>query len=129
MLEEILASYEDETFLKADGFDEAIIGVDSNTMRLIYSVTKCLDILQTRDGMEYSEAMEYFDFNTRCAFVGEQTPIWCDDDFEVSETAMITLDKLEEYKKAEKILSALNAAGVDNWEGYDYAMEILEGDE
>jgi hypothetical protein len=26
-------------------------------------------------------------------------------------------------------LEALEAAGVDNWRGYDHAMEILHGDE
>lgn len=81
MIEEILATYEDETFLRADGFDDAIIGVDENSMRLIYSVRKCLDILETRDGMEYSDAIEYFNFNTKGAYVGEKTPIWCGDDF------------------------------------------------
>lgn len=45
MIDEILEQYEDETFLKADGFDEAIIGVDETQMRLIYSVKKCIEIL------------------------------------------------------------------------------------
>jgi hypothetical protein len=45
MINEIIEQYEDETFLKADGFDEAIIGVDETTMRLIYSVKKCIEIL------------------------------------------------------------------------------------
>lgn len=46
MLETILENYSEEEFLKADGFDEAIIGVDEKTMRLIYSVSKCLKILE-----------------------------------------------------------------------------------
>lgn len=29
---------------------------------------------------------------------------------------------------AQDILDALYAAGVDNWEGYDYAMQILRGE-
>ena len=31
--------------------------------------------------------------------------------------------------EAESILEALRAAGVDNWEGYGYAMELLDGEE
>ena len=40
MIEKIVEAYYDEDFLKADGFDEAVIGVDEDTMRLIYSVSK-----------------------------------------------------------------------------------------
>lgn len=80
MLEKIIEQYSDETFLKADGFDEAIIGAceDFNTpVRLIYSVQKCLDILM--NDMSYEEALEYFDFNISGANVGDKTPIWCID--------------------------------------------------
>ena len=45
MINEIIERYEDELFLKADGFDDAVIGVDENQMRLIYSVSKCIEIL------------------------------------------------------------------------------------
>jgi len=79
MIGEIIERYEDETFLKADGFDEAIIGVDETTMRLIYSVRKCIEILM-RD-MSEEDAMEYFSFNVSGSYVGEKTPIWCTDDF------------------------------------------------
>ena len=45
LLGEVISYYDDETFLKADGFDDAVIGVDETTMRLIYSVKKCIEIL------------------------------------------------------------------------------------
>lgn len=82
MLKDIMEYYPDETFLIADGFDEAIIGVceDFNSpVRLIYSVQKCLDIL-VKD-MSYEDALEYFNFNVRGSYVGEQTPIWCEDSY------------------------------------------------
>lgn len=79
MINEIIEQYEDEIFFKADGFDEAIIGVDETTMRLIYSVSKCLEILM-RD-MSEEDAMEYFNFNMSGSYVGEKTPIWCSDNF------------------------------------------------
>ena len=79
MIDKIIEQYEDETFLKADGFDEAIIGVDETTMRLIYSVSKCIEILM-RD-MTEEDAMEHFSFNVSGGYVGEKTPIWCSDNF------------------------------------------------
>jgi len=79
MIEEILEMYPDDEFLKADGFDAAIIGLDERSMRLIYSVKKCIDIL-IKD-MSDEEAIEYFEFNVSGAYVGDQTPIWCYDNF------------------------------------------------
>ena len=80
MIEQIIEQYYDDEFLKADGFDDAIIGVDENEMRLIYSVSKCLKILE-QDMTEF-EAFEYFTFNVACAYVGDKTPIWCWDNFD-----------------------------------------------
>lgn len=77
-LDDIFEAYPDETFLKADGFDEAVIGVcnDFNApARLIYSVDMCIKIL-CRD-MNYEDAIEYFNFNVSGGYVGEQTPVWC----------------------------------------------------
>ncbi len=79
MIEQIIEHYPDEEFLKADGFDEAIIGVEENEMRLIYSVSKCLYILEQH--MTELDAMEYFTFNISGAYVGDKTPIWCWDNF------------------------------------------------
>ena len=82
MINEITEYYYEDKILKADGFDDAVIGVEERTMRLIYSVRKCIEIL-VLGGMSVEEAIEYFDFNTRGAYVGEKTPIWCDDMFEL----------------------------------------------
>ena len=79
MINQIIEIYDDEEFLKADGFDEAIIGLDEAAMRLIYSVKKCIDIL-ARD-MSKEDALEYLNYNVISAYVGEKTPIWCQDDF------------------------------------------------
>lgn len=79
MLEDILDAYPEEIFLKADGFDYAVIGVDEESMRLIYSVSKCINILRFEHNMSVNEATEYFYFNVRGSYVGEKTPIWCVD--------------------------------------------------
>lgn len=82
MIDQIIEQYYDEEFLKADGFDDAIIGVatDFTEPRLIYSVSKCLQILE-EEGMNHEDAFEHFTFNVSGAYVGEQTPIWCWDIF------------------------------------------------
>lgn len=89
MLEKILENYEDEELLKADGLDEAVIGIATDFFpepRLIYSVKKCIEIMvkgnDYYEPMEYEDAMEYFTFNVSGGYVGERTPIWCWDDFE-----------------------------------------------
>ncbi len=83
-LEIIKEEYPEETFLSADGFEDAIIGVAEikqiSQLVLVYSRTLCIDILMQRDKMTYEEAEEYFDFNVEGAFMGEKTPIWVDDE-------------------------------------------------
>lgn len=78
-LEQILENYYEEDFLIADGFDDAVIGVEINSMVLIYSVSKCIEILQ--EHMSDEDAIEFFEYNVSSAYVGEQTPIWCYDNF------------------------------------------------
>lgn len=75
MLKEIIETYYEEDFLIADGFDDALIGVDETEMRLIYSVSKCIEIL--KEDMDYTDAIEYFTYNVSGGYVGEKTPIWC----------------------------------------------------
>lgn len=65
--------------IKADGFDNAIIGIDIISNRIIYSTKKCIEILMKQNNWSYDEALEYLEFNTFCAYVGEETPIWCDE--------------------------------------------------
>lgn len=80
MLEEIIESYPEESFLKADGFDEAVIGLEEPSLRLIYSVKKTIEIL-IEEGMTEEDALEHFYYNVSGAYVGDLTPIWCEDRF------------------------------------------------
>lgn len=45
------------------------------------------------------------------------------------ETVKILKTDYDELLKDQEFLRALEAAGVDNWSGYSYAFELLEGDE
>lgn len=80
MIDKILEYFPEEDLLKADGFDDAIIGLDNSNIRLIYSKSICIEILIS-DGMTEEDALEYFEYNVSSAWVGEKTPIWCLDDF------------------------------------------------
>jgi hypothetical protein len=75
-LNDILESYPDEEFLKADGFDDAIIGIEANSLRLVYSVEAAVELLMNNEGMTYDDALDYLYFNTINAYVGDKTPIW-----------------------------------------------------
>ena len=64
--------------LKADGFNDAIIGVGQRCGQediVVYDQEKCIGILM-HDGMSRQDAEEYFNFNTLGAWMGEETPIW-----------------------------------------------------
>ena len=50
-LERIVQEYDGEELLIADGFDDAVIGIDYSSKRLIYSITACVQIL-SRDMSE-----------------------------------------------------------------------------
>ena len=71
--------------LKADGFDDAVIGTCCNTGRIVYSIERMLVILMERSDMSMEDAMEYFSFNIGCAYVGEMTPlyVWTEDKVEL----------------------------------------------
>ena len=51
MLEEILEAHPDCVFLKADGFDDAVVGCDPPTERLIYSFELAQQILMKDEQM------------------------------------------------------------------------------
>ena len=65
--------------LKADGFDEAFIGVCHRFGQeplVAYDYHKCIAILCERDGMSHDEAIDFFFVNVLGSWVGEQTPVY-----------------------------------------------------
>tara|TARA_R100000544_G_scaffold35750_1_gene23328 strand:- start:995 stop:1249 length:255 start_codon:yes stop_codon:yes gene_type:complete len=78
MTPEEVSEYNEEALI-ADGLDEALIGV-AERINLgpvaAYSVEKIYEILMNRDGMTYEEAIEFFDYNIKGAWMGEYTPVY-----------------------------------------------------
>ena len=71
----LLEQYSDLELLKADGFDDAIIGIDLSSEIIVYDVDMMTNILIS-DGMEELDAIEYLEYNVLNAYVGEKTPIY-----------------------------------------------------
>ena len=70
----------DDTALLADGLDDAIIGVSfaqwGRGTVIVYDEAKCIEVLMRDGPMTYEDASEWFEFNTRGAYVGENTPLF-----------------------------------------------------
>lgn len=81
LVEIIQELYPDRVILTADGFDDAIIGFCERSDRVVYSITKCINILINEHGMSDEDAIEYFYYNVEGAYFGEHTPIFCNDNF------------------------------------------------
>lgn len=80
MKESIIELYGDtDDILLADGLDDAIIGFEPNMWKVVYSRSKCMNVLIERDDMDEEEALEFLEYNTFNAYFGEKTPIWVDD--------------------------------------------------
>ena len=76
--------------LKADSFDEAIIGVGRRCGQpniVVYDAEKCREILRKEMQLDPTDADEYFEFNVVGAWMGEDTPIFVEplDGFELNE--------------------------------------------
>jgi hypothetical protein len=84
MKDKILEAQFGEELLFADGFDNAIIGIDEFNLRIIYSVKKAIEELE-KNNPEWShiDAIEYFFYNTYSTYIGDNTPIWCMDYFDM----------------------------------------------
>ena len=74
IIEEMLG--EDETVLKADGFENAFLGIGRKfgQPHAVYDRKMCIDILM--ENMSEEDAEEYFQYNVEGAWVGDQTPIF-----------------------------------------------------
>jgi hypothetical protein len=77
-MKEIQHHMESNQTLLADGFEDAIIGLDTSNevFRVIYDKEKMIDVLQQRDNMTIEDAIEYLEYNVWGAYVGEGTPIY-----------------------------------------------------
>ena len=76
--EQITDRYPDNDFCFADGLDQAIMGVDEQSGRVIYSIRRIMKILS--QAMSREDAREHLEFNITGGYIGPLTPIFCDDE-------------------------------------------------
>ena len=69
ILEKILEQFKDEKIARAEGLDEAVIGIDVTSMKLIYSISKSIEIIN--DVEIFSSIAD--------ASSGGKDYIWCHD--------------------------------------------------
>lgn len=68
---------EESVVFENPDYEDAIIGWDENSGRIIYDYEKMVECLMNEDGMDYDEAAEFIDYNTvrACPYMGERAPI------------------------------------------------------
>jgi len=77
-IQEFLIELNDKSeALFAEGFDDAIVGVQADSEIVIYDKSKMIQVL-VNEGMNDLEAIEYLEYNVWGAYVGVHTPIYID---------------------------------------------------
>lgn len=101
--EDIISFFEGDDFKPyfADGFDYALLGVTDGPQdpRIVYDYMMCVDVLKTRDGMSYEEAVEFMEYNVTSVNVGKGTPL-----FLMRDSGLVTI-KPAKTKKIRRPLS------------------------
>ena len=75
-IDQLNEMYPELELLQADGFDDAIIGLEPLSGKVIYDIDMMVQVLVTQEELTLEEAVEYLDFNVLNAYVGENTPIY-----------------------------------------------------
>lgn len=58
-------------------YQNAIVGYDVVSERVVYSYDKMIECLMSDDNMSYDEAIEFIEYNTirACPYMGDKSPI------------------------------------------------------
>jgi hypothetical protein len=75
--------YRKDEYSLVDKFNEAILGVDDATLRVIYSVRGIIKVL-VQDGIKEEDAYEHFYWEISSFCTEDKSPIFCDDNFKSS---------------------------------------------
>ena len=77
-IREQLSGHFGDDILFADGFDSAIVGIacGHDSGRVVYDYEKMIASCMKEAGMTYEDSVEWIEYNTISAYVGEQTPIY-----------------------------------------------------
>jgi hypothetical protein len=75
---EVLRQVNPRALLLDVRYEDCIVGISEITdpPKAVYSSLCIINNLMKRDGMDYEEAREYFDFNISGSHMGENTPMY-----------------------------------------------------
>lgn len=83
--DDIACRLEDALFLDPpEIFDKCIVGLAERAggmSAVAYDRDKCIKALMAQNKWDRDEAVEWFEFNTASAFIGDRTPVFIDTDF------------------------------------------------
>ena len=71
--------------IKADGFDNAILGVTAlpdGTQVMVYAKRRCIQLLMFTLGLDYNDAIGFFEFNINLPDLGNAAPLYVNPYFE-----------------------------------------------
>ena len=73
-----------ENIILADGLDKAFLGLayrdgEHGAQVAVYGIYSCAHTLESDNKWSFEEAEEYFNYNTRWAYVGEYTPMFIEE--------------------------------------------------
>ena len=76
--EQIAENYPDLLVMDPKYLDKAIVGVVTRIglEALCYDTDKVIKLIMGHDKMSYEDALEYFEYNMKGAWVGEHTPVF-----------------------------------------------------
>ena len=66
----------------ADGLEAALVGVGRRCGQpdlAVYSIEKAIEVLMQDQGCSREDAVEWLEFNSIGAWVGDDTPIWIEE--------------------------------------------------
>jgi hypothetical protein len=75
ILDLISENYPEESFIYPSGHENAVIGYDYCSMRLIIDLDIVIQNLM-EEGMSEIDAIEYCSYNITGSYIGEKTPIY-----------------------------------------------------
>ncbi len=76
LVEEFVIEAGHEDVLLADNLDGAFIGLTPDGIA-VYGRQRCVECMM-EEGMSEDDAIEYLEYNTYSAYVGEKTPLFID---------------------------------------------------
>tara|TARA_R110000803_G_scaffold48837_15_gene101651 strand:+ start:353 stop:622 length:270 start_codon:yes stop_codon:yes gene_type:complete len=67
-----------EETIRLDEFDDCIVSVveSFHGRHIVYNQEKILNKLMSRDGMDYTDALEFYEYNIKGGYYGELGPLF-----------------------------------------------------